>query len=49
MSDRLKKRWQPFAAEGRQALILSVTPEDPERAGAMPLLRGLDHAGAASS
>ncbi|MCU0452651.1 MAG: tryptophan synthase subunit alpha [Bacteroidetes bacterium] len=46
MSERLKKRWQMLADDGRKALIPYITPEYPVRDVTVPLLRGLDDAGA---
>jgi tryptophan synthase alpha chain len=46
MSERLNKRWQDLEAAGRKALIPYITPEYPVRDVTLPLLRGLDAAGA---
>lgn len=46
MSDRLKRRWARLGAEGRKALIPYITPEYPHRDVTLPLLLGLDDAGA---
>jgi tryptophan synthase alpha chain len=46
MSVRLKERWARLGAEGRKALIPYITPEYPYREVTLPLLRGLDDAGA---
>lgn len=46
MSERLKKRWTELASAGRKALIPYITPEYPHRDVTLPLLRGLDDAGA---
>ncbi len=46
MSDRLARRWNELDASRRKALIPYITPEYPVRDVTLPLLLGLDDAGA---